>query len=190
MMIASAANQATALTRSVGRWGSLSPADCFAGSPNQWAQANWGKDLFVQRRPRHPINGDPVDSDGYRSITIGPGSLASLPHAIPATGRRNANGPPCNTMLRRPNLQRAVTHRDCRRASQITPESQRGNGKQVALAKIGSQKRNCRRVDQLRQRSGLAQPPRSPTPRQVARFDADFSQNGTENRGNCTVAVG
>ena len=38
--------------------------------------------------------------------------------------------------------------------------------------------------------SQSASPHRSPAPRQVNRFDADFCQNGTENRGNRAVTVG
>ena len=49
---------------------------------------------------------------------------------------------------------------------------------------------NLRRLDQPNAGSRSAQPPRSPPPRQVTRFDADFSQNWIKNREICAVAVG
>ena len=63
-------------------------------------------------------------------------------------------------------------------------------GASAALDRFPTMTPNLRRLDQLRRRSRSAWPLRSLTPRQVARFDADFSQNGTENRGNCSEAIG
>ena len=46
------------------------------------------------------------------------------------------------------------------------------------------------RLDHPRGGGRSTQPLRSPTPRQVTRLDAGFSQNGTENRGDCFLAAG